>query len=123
MADEKKDGGLEYAAVLVQHRKGIEHDKATRKLREAVAAVKKTGKPAKVTVEISIKPVGSVPNAVKADVRVNDSIPEEKESSMWFVDDDGGMHRQDPTQRPLWEDASPTTTTAVDGKSAAAGTD
>lgn len=111
--------GLEFASVLIQHRKGIEHDKATAKLREAVAAVKKTGKPAKVTVEIAVKPVGNIPNAIKADVKVNDSIPEEKESSMWFVDDDGGLHRQDPTQRPLWED----TPAPADGKSAAAGRD
>ncbi|BDY33189.1 hypothetical protein [Mycolicibacterium mageritense] len=117
--NEKKNEGLEFASVLIQHRKGIEHDKATQKLRDAVAAVKKTGKPAKVTVEIGIKPVGNIPNAIKADVKVNDSIPEEKESSMWFVDDNGGLHRNDPTQRPLWEDTTP----AADGKSAAAGRD
>lgn len=117
--NDSKNEGLEFASVIIQHRKGIEHDKATKKLREAVAAVKATGKAATVTVQVSIKPVGNIPNAIKADVKVNDSIPEEKESSMWFVDDSGGLHRNDPTQRPLWEDPAP----ATDGKSAAAGRD
>lgn len=115
-ANEKQEG-LEFATVLLQHRKGIEHDKATALLRQAVTAVKQTRKAAKVTVELAITPVANVPNAVKITTKVNDTIPEEIESSMWFTDDDGGLHRTDPTQRSLWEE----TTEPVDGKSAAAG--
>lgn len=103
MADNKNEG-LEFATVLLQHRKGIEHDRATETLRDAVEAVKQTGKAAKVAVAVEIKPVSNVPNAVKLTVKVNETIPEEIESSMWFTDDEGGLHRNDPTQRPLWED-------------------
>ncbi|MCX2931360.1 hypothetical protein ORI20_13835 [Mycobacterium sp. CVI_P3] len=112
------DEGLEFASVLIRHRNGIEHDDATRRLREAVAAAIKTRKPAKVTVAMEIKPVSNVSNAVKITTTVGDKIPEEIESSMWFTDDDGGLHRADPSQRPLWEDPAST-----DGKSAAAGKD
>ena len=117
MSDNKNEP-LEFAAVLVQHRKGLEHDKASATLREAVAAVQQTGKPAKVTVSLEVKPVSNVRNAVKMTVKVGESIPEEIESSMWFTDNDGGLHRSDPTQRPLWEDPA-----SADGKSAAAGKD
>lgn len=117
--NEKQKEGMEFASVLLRHRNGLEHDRATESLREAVAAVKQTGKPAKVSVTLAIKPVGNVPNAVKVTATVGETIPEDVESSMWFTDDNGGLHRSDPTQRSLWDEP----TTPSDGKSAAAGRD
>jgi hypothetical protein len=108
----------EFASVLLNHAKGRAHDEASAKLREAVEAVQRTGKDASVTVKIAVKAVANIPNAFKLSDKVTASIPEDPRTSMWFGDDTGGLHRNDPNQRALWDD-----NTAVDGKTAAAGHD
>ena len=40
-------------------------------------------------------------------------------TKIFFADDEGGLHRNDPNQRELWDSND----TAADGKSAAAGRD
>lgn len=108
----------EFGAVLVTHAKGRAHEEATRKLREAVEAVQRTGKPASVTVKLDIKPVDKIPNAFKISDAVTAKIPEDPRTSMWFGDDNGGLHRNNPNQDEL-----PYDTTPSDGKTAAAGKD
>lgn len=108
----------EFATLLETHRKGLAHDEASRKLREAVTAVQLTGKPATVTVKIAIKPVEKIPNAFRIQDTITASIPQEPRTSMWFGDEEGGLHRNDPNQREF-----DYTTTASDGKTAAAGKD
>ncbi|MBO0883298.1 MAG: hypothetical protein J2P17_23775 [Mycobacterium sp.] len=108
----------EFASVLLNHAKGRAHDEASRLLREAVEAVQRTGKNASVTVKLAVTAVANIPNAFKLTDKVTAAIPEDPRTSMWFGDDQGGLHRNDPNQRPLWDD-----TPAVDGKTAAAGKD
>jgi hypothetical protein len=48
--------------------------------------------------------------------KVTAKIPEEKSDSIWFTDDDGGLHRNDPEQYQM-------NYGTADGKSAAAGRD
>lgn len=113
------DQATEFATLLLTHAKGRAHDEATKKLREAVEAVQQTGKAAKVTVTLSIKPVDKIPNAFRIQDAVTASIPEDPRTSMWFGDDQGGLHRNDPNQRSLYDDE----TGPADSKSAAAGKD
>lgn len=109
----------EYAAVLLKHAAGRAHDEASAKLREAVEAVKLHGKAAEVTVTLKILPVKNNSTVVQIEDKVTSTIPQEKRTSMWFPDDTGKLHRNDPNQRELWEDK----TEATDNKSAAAGRD
>lgn len=114
---ENNDQATEFATLLLTHAKGRAHDEATKKLREAVEAVQQTGKAATVTVKLSIKPVDKIPNAFRIQDAVTASIPEDPRTSMWFGDENGGLHRNDPNQRSLYDDEP------ADSKSAAAGRD
>lgn len=114
---EQPPDATEFAALLCTHAKGRAHDEASRKLREAVEAVQRTGKAATVTVKIGIKPVEKIPNAFRIQDTVTASIPEDPRTSMWFGDENGGLHRNDPNQREF--DYG----TPADSKTAAAGKD
>lgn len=109
------DNQTEFATLLLTHAKGRAHDKATTKLREAVEAVQRTGKPGAVSVKFNIRPMKGNDDVVRIESNVTSNIPEEAEASIWYTDDGGVLHRNDPNQDPLWQDNH------VDGKSAAAG--
>lgn len=107
----------EFAAILLQCEKGLVHDKASELMREAVAAVKDLGKAAEVTIKLTITPVKNNTRVVQIEAKPSAKIPEPPRSpSIFFADDNGGLHRNDPTQREF--DYEP-----ADGKSAAAGRD
>lgn len=108
----------DFGAVFLSHAKGRAHDEASKLLKETVEAVKRTGKPGSVTVKIAVKPVGNVPNAYKLSDAVSASIPEDPRTSIWYADDDGSLHRNDPNQGSLYSESD-----VRDGKSAAAGHD
>ncbi|BBZ65785.1 hypothetical protein MINS_12140 [Mycolicibacterium insubricum] len=101
----------EFAAVLVGHNKGLAHDKASRLLRDAVEAVKLTGKKATVTVALTISPLKNNRRAVQVGDKVTAAIPEPKLESVWYADDEGGLHRNDPEQYRI--DYEPTNGTAA----------
>lgn len=107
----------EFATLLFTHAKGRAHDKATAQLREAVEAVKRTGKSGYVAVKFAIDPVKDNYEVVRIQSHVTSKVPEEAETSMWYADDDGALHRNDPNQRSFWDNDP------ADGKSAAAGKD
>lgn len=116
----KKDEPSEFAAVLIQHKNGLAHDEATERLREVVEAVKATGQPGNVTVTLAVKPVPKIPGAYRIIDSVTAKIPREERTSMWFGDENGGLHRNQPG---LYGPVSAETTPGIDGKSAAAGRD
>lgn len=118
MPDQSSDDATEFGTVLLTHAKGRAHDEATRKLREAVEAVQHTGKAASVTVQLDIKPVDKIPNAFRIQDKVTSKIPTNPRTSMWFGDEKGALHRNDPNQAEL-----PYDTTPSDSKTAAAGKD
>jgi hypothetical protein len=109
----------EFASVLLQHAKGRAHDEATDKLKEAVEAVKKFGVSATVTVSFKVHPVKNNSTVVKLEDTVTAKIPTEPRSSMWFPDEQGALHRNQPG---LYGDVDADTIPA-DTKSAAAGKD
>lgn len=108
----------EFAAILLQPGLALEHDKASKLLREATAAVKELGKPAEVNIRIRIEPVKNNNSVVQIAARATSKVPQAPTvAKIFFTDDEGGLHRNDPRQR---EFDFPATT---DGKSAAAGRD
>jgi hypothetical protein len=92
----------DFAAVVVSHDKGRAHTEASRKLTEAVGAVIETGKAATITVKLKVSPVKDMPTAVKIDTNVLASIPKEQSRSIWFVDDESILHRNDPRQMDMF---------------------
>lgn len=114
---ETTDKATDFSVILVGHSKGRANDEATKALSQIVEAVKATGKAGKVTVELSVHPVKNNKSIVRIEDKVTSSIPREPRSSVWFPDDDGALHRNDPNQGELWDNK------AADGKSAAAGRD
>lgn len=112
--DEKKtNNGTEFAAALLGHNKGLSHLKATRLLREVVQAVRLTGRKGSVTVKLEIAPLKNNKRATTSSIDVTHSIPEEKTTSVWFVDDEGGLHRNDPEQLRIEYGGQPTATNAA----------
>lgn len=91
-------------SLLVTHAKGRAADQATDLLRQAVKAVIHTGKPGSVTIKFDVKPVKGNETVVQIEDKVTANIPEEKRSSIWFTDDDSGLHRNDPNQRSMYDD-------------------
>lgn len=107
----------EFATILLQCEKGIVHDKASELMRTAVAAVKDLGKEAEVHIAMKITPVKNNPRVVQIVAKPTAKIPEPaRPPSIFFADDNGGLHRNDPEQREF--DYQPS-----DNKSAAAGRD
>lgn len=86
----------DFAAVFMQHAKGRAHTEASKKLAQVVEAVMETGKPGSITVKLTISRDKDLASVVK--------IPTEPRRSMWFPDDDGQLHRNDPKQTSLFED-------------------
>lgn len=110
----------EFAAILLQVNKGLAHDKASEELRAAVAAVKELGKPAEMTVKLKITPVKNNSSVVQIEAATAVKIPKPPvKPAIFFADDEGGLHRNDPTQRSLYDPP----TEHADGKTAAAGKD
>ena len=94
--------GMEFCDVLRQHASGRAETELTEALREVVAEVAKTGKPGKVTLELSVKPnqAGSVflTTAVKA------KAPDAGGAAdVFFYDSERGfaLSRRDPRQLTL----------------------
>lgn len=111
---ETDNEATQFGTVLLTHAKGRAHDEATRKLQEAVEAVKATGKVASVTVKLSIHPVDKIPNAFRIQDSVTATIPTDPRTSLWYGDQAGGLHRNNPYQQSLYD-------LPADGKTAAAG--
>lgn len=95
---EKEELATEFASLLLGHAKGRAHTNASKLLRDAVEAVKQTGRKATVTVQFEISAMKNNPRVVQVGDKVTAKIPEEKQDSIWFTDDDGGLHRNDPDQ-------------------------
>ncbi len=98
-AEEQQD----FAAVLIQHNKGRAHTEASNKLSAAVEAVRETRKAATVTIKVRIAPVKDMDTTVKLDMDVAANIPREPSRSIWYVGEEGSLHRNDPKQTSLFE--------------------
>src|SRR4051812_23077248 len=103
MPDNNTEKQQEFAAILLQPGLALEHDKASKLLREATAAVKELGKPAVVNIQLRIEPVKNNSSVVQIAAKASSKLPPQPTvAKIFYADDEGGLHRNDPTQRPLW---------------------
>lgn len=93
----------EFAAFLITHAKGRANDEMTVQLAQLVQAVKDTGKKGSITLQLVVEPDKKVENVVRIEDKISASIPKESRASMWYTDDDGQLHRDDPAQTAMWE--------------------
>ncbi|WP_396903069.1 hypothetical protein [Mycolicibacterium sp.] len=119
MPDKDSDPN-DFAVTFVQHAKGRANDDATAKLKDVVEAVNRTGKPGKVVVELTVKPVPNITGTFSLEDKVTCTLPKEPRKSMWFGTEDGNLSRSQPG---LYGPVSAATTPGPDGRSAGAGQD
>lgn len=93
----------EFAAFILTHAKGRAHDELTDQLAKLVQAVKETGKKGTLSLQIVIEPDKKVENVVRVEDKISVSIPKESRASMWYTDDEGKLHRDDPAQTAMWQ--------------------
>lgn len=92
-----------FAAFLHELAKGRTHDELSRALRDVTSAVKDTGKAGSLVLRIDIKPHKN-DDAVTVSDKVTVKVPEyERLDSIFFVDDDANLVRNDPHQPSIFD--------------------
>ena len=90
-----------FIKFLQEHRNGATHDDLSDKLRELVAAVVEEGKAGKLTLTISLKPMGKNDGLeVSADVKLAAPKPTPG-VSIFFTTPESNLVRQDPRKQAL----------------------
>ena len=89
-----------FTDVLGELGAGQTLDTLTDDLAEVVGAVKATGKNGELTLKLTVKPNGAY--GVSLADKITTKIPkEDRGETLFFTDDDGGLHRRDPRQEEL----------------------
>lgn len=101
--DPKSDVLTDNTFLTVLQRKEINDGlltEASEQLRQAALAAMRSGKKATVTVVLTLEPEKG---ALSIGATVNSKVPPNKSDSLtiFYVDDDGGLHRNNPRQREL----------------------
>lgn len=91
-----------FLQLLQHHRSGHLLSDLSQAVREAVEASQLLGKPAGLTLKIAIKPAGNGSGAVVVADKLTVKLPEElPQSSFFYTDEAGNLHRNDPNQKEL----------------------
>jgi hypothetical protein len=92
--------------VLREHDKGAAVIQASEELAELVEAVTNESKPGKLTITITITPNKKSKEAVFFGVETKLSKPKSTSPlSVFFTDENGGLHRRDPRQSEMFQAA------------------
>lgn len=90
-----------FIKFLQEHRNGSTHDEISDKIRDLVAAVTDEGKAGKLTITISIKPMGKG-DGLEVAVEAKASPPKQTAGvSIFFASPDNALVRQDPRQQTM----------------------
>jgi hypothetical protein len=92
---------MSFGNFLSQHRHGETFEELTAGLRDVVAAVSNEGKPGKMVLTITVKPLGKgdgLQVACKVDVKPPEKTPGE---SLFFATPSNDLTRQDPRQQAM----------------------
>lgn len=100
----KRSEPQDFASVLMQHAKGRAHAEASRRLAEVVEAVMDTGKQGSITIKLTISPDKDGERLVKIADAITAKAPQESRKSLWFPDDDGNLHRNNPNQQSMFSE-------------------
>lgn len=88
---------LSMTEVLMKVREGGTLEDLRHAVEEVTRAVNLTGKPGKVTLNLEVKPNGNTAVFIKDSIKT--TIPEpNKEDTLFYVTDDGGLSRRNPHQ-------------------------
>lgn len=91
-----------FDAILRQINNGRLVDDITDEMTEVLEAVKLTGKAGKISITLSFHPGGPANNQMEIKPSIKGTKPElARPISIFFVNDNYGLQRDDPTQRPL----------------------
>ncbi|MFJ8966084.1 hypothetical protein ACIRG5_42510 [Lentzea sp. NPDC102401] len=98
----------DFSVALVNTDKGRLNETASHELTELLKAVRETNKPGSITITLKITPdKGSGGERVVVAGSVTTKKPAfDPRTSIFFLDEDGGMHRNDPRQHELFEQES-----------------
>jgi hypothetical protein len=108
-----------FAEFLQQQRRGLLHGELSDGLHDLLQAVKDTGKAGSLTFQIKVKPAakGNAEQVLISDLVSVKKPAVERPESIFFLDDNGNLTRQDPRQQELplkvVERAEPTEAKAV----------
>lgn len=90
-----------FIKFLQEHRGGATHDEISEELRDLVAAVSDEGKGGKLTITISMKPMGKG-DGLEIGVDVKSAPPKQKPGvSIFFATPGNDLQRQDPRQQSM----------------------
>ena len=88
---------MKLTELLTAHRKGHCLTETEDALREVVAQAMKTGKPGKLTLTLLVSPADNETVVIKDNIESKIPKPE-KNGCIYFPDDDGELHRDNPKQ-------------------------
>lgn len=89
--------------ILREHKKGAAISDVSAGIKQVCAAIQHTGKPGKVILEISLKPVSNGEIGTMAlQHKVKVTLPEASQAAtIFYADEDMGLIRNDPNQATL----------------------
>lgn len=94
-----------FALFLQEHRKGSLHTELSEQLAEVTQGVLEHGKAGSITVTINVSPIEghrAGDNIVRITDKVTPKVPQpERGSAMFFADEEGNLHRNNPLQDEL----------------------
>lgn len=107
MAESKQDTeqsqAREFAAFLLDINKGQSHVELSEKLRDLITEVQRTGKAGSLTYKVEVKPEAGTDGVVIVTDQIACKLPQgERRKSLFFVDDDNNLVRNDPRQHSLF---------------------
>jgi hypothetical protein len=85
--------------LLVQ-RRGATNLELSDALNEVVAAVSELGKKGEIVLKITVKPGGDGMVTVEDEIKLKAPEPD-RSASLYFIDEDANLHREDPRQTKL----------------------
>ena len=91
--------------VLTELRGGLVALNAAQQMEEVIRAVQESGKTGTVTLTLTFKPVGSGNREIHVSAKVAAKAPANpdlEERSIFFADESGQLHRNDPRQGQLY---------------------
>lgn len=83
---------------LREHKRGSLHTELSEELAKVIAAVQEFEKPGALTLKITVAPASDGRMVIVTD-DVSSKVPKaDRGASLFFADESGGLHREDPTQ-------------------------
>jgi hypothetical protein len=101
--DTEQSEAREFASFLLDINKGQSHIELSEKLRDLITKVQETGKAGSLTYKVEVKPEAGTENLVIVTDQIAVKLPAgERRKSLFFVDGDNNLVRDNPHQHSLF---------------------